>query len=89
MRGEYDDYDTPYSMFNLPSVFSDASLASDAIASYIGINFGDPDNGDAELRKAMNIGSVTGAMFHGVHQMNPIVNLLTSNDPNTLRYIAS
>lgn len=89
MRGEYDDYDTPYSIFNLPSVFSDASLASDAIASYIGINFGDPDNGDAELRKAMNIGSVTGAMFHGVHQMNPIVNLLTSNDPNTLRYIAS
>lgn len=89
MRGEYDDYDTPYSMFNLPSVFSDASLASDAIASYIGINFGDPDNGDAELRKAMNIGSITGAMFHGVHQINPIVNLLTSNDPNTLRYIAS
>lgn len=89
MRGEYDDYDTPYSMFNLPSVFSDASLASDAIASYIGINFGDPDNGDAELRKAMNIGSVTGAMFHGVHQINPIVNLLTSNDPNTLRYVAS
>lgn len=89
MRGEYDDYDTPYSMFNLPSVFSDASLASDAIASYIGINFGDPDNGDVELRKAMNIGSVTGAMFHGVHQINPIVNLLTSNDPNTLRYVAS
>ena len=89
MKGEYDDYDTPYSMFNLPSVFSDASLASDAIASYIGINFGDPDNGDAELRKAMNIGSVTGAMFHGAHQINPIVNLLTSNDPNTLRYVAS
>lgn len=89
IRGEYDDYNTPYSMFNLPSVFSDANLASDAIASYIGINFGDPDNGDDELRKAMNIGSVTGAMFHGVHQINPIVNLLTSNDPNTLRYIAS
>lgn len=89
MRGEYDDYNTPYSMFSLPSVFSDANLASDAIASYIGINFGDPDNGDAELRKAMNIGSVTGAMFHGVHQINPIANLLTSNDPNTLRYIAS
>ena len=89
IRGEYDDYNTPYSMFNLPSVFSDANLASDAIASYIGINFGDPDNGDDELRKAMNIGSVTGAMFHGAHQINPIVNLLTSNDPNTLRYIAS
>ena len=89
IRGEYDDYNTPYSMFNLPSVFSDANLASDAIASYIGINFGDPDNGDDELRKAMNIGSVTGAMFHGVHQINPIVNLLTSNDPNTLRYIVS
>lgn len=89
IRGEYDDYNIPYSMFNLPSVFSDANLASDAIASYIGINFGDPDNGDDELRKAMNIGSVTGAMFHGVHQINPIVNLLTSNDPNTLRYIAS
>ena len=88
MRGEYDDYNTPYSMFSLPSVFSDANLASDAIASYIGINFGDPDNGDAELRKAMNIGSVTGVMFHGVHQINPIANLLTSNDPNTLRYIA-
>lgn len=89
IRGEYDDYNTPHSMFNLPSVFSDANLASDAIASYIGINFGDPDNGNDELRKAMNIGSVTGAMFHGVHQINPIVNLLTSNDPNTLRYIAS
>lgn len=89
IRGEYDDYNTPYSMFSLPSVFSDANLASDAIASYIGINFGDPDNGDDELRKAMNIGSVTGAMFHGAHQINPIVNLLTSNDPNTLRYIAS
>ena len=88
-RGEYDDYNTPYSMFSLPSVFSDARLASDAVASYLGINFGDPDNGDAELRKAMDIGAVTGAMFHGVHTINPIVNLFGKNDPSTLRYIAS
>lgn len=86
-RGEYDDYAVTNSMFNLPSAFNDVGLAADAVASYIGINYGDPDNGNSELRKAMNIGLTTGGVFHASHVINPISNLLGKNDPTTARYL--
>ena len=68
MRGEYDDYNSPYfdstlfnpaTLFDIPSSIKDLELGTAALGCYLGINFGDPDNGNAELRKAMTTGAVT------------------------------
>ena len=76
MRGEYDDYNSPYfdstlfnpaTLFDIPSSIKDLELGTAALGCYLGINFGDPDNGNAELRKAMTTGAVTGMMFSGLH----------------------
>lgn len=94
MRGEYDDYDSPYfdstlfnpaTLFDIPSSIKDLELGTAALGCYLGINFGDPDNGDAELRKAMTTGAVTGMMFSGLHAFG-ISNLQRAHmDPNNLR----
>lgn len=73
MRGEYDDYDKQESAFDLPSLIDTASLASDAVAGYIGINFGDPDNGSEELRKAMEIGAMTSMWFRAPHAATNLI----------------
>lgn len=78
-RGEYDDYDAPESMFYIPSIFSDVRLASDAVSSYLGINFGDPDNGSDELRHAMNVGAITAMFFPMSHA---VTNLFNTNEDN-------
>lgn len=54
--GAYDDYKQPYSIFSIPDVLEDVGLSSAAWADLIGVNFDDPYNGDAQLRKAMAIG---------------------------------
>lgn len=73
-RGEYDNYSTGESSFYLPSVFDNQFLNADATAAYLGISSGDPDNGDAELRRSMEIGAMTGLLFRIPHN---IKNLLT------------
>ena len=64
-RGQYDDYAQQSSIFSLPSIFEDANLATDAVAAYIGILAGDPDNGSQQIRRAMQIGLTTGAIMGG------------------------
>jgi len=54
-------------MFSLPALMNTAGLAADAVAGYFGINFGDPDNGDDELQKAMEIGAITALWFRAPH----------------------
>lgn len=66
-RGEYDDYNRPISMFDIPSVFQDGKLGIESVLAYLGLLIGDPDNGDAELRKAMEIGAATGMWFNAGH----------------------
>lgn len=73
-RGEYDNYSTDESSFYLPSVFDNQFLNADAAAAYLGISSGDPDNGDAELRRSMEIGAMTGLLFRIPHNVK---NLLT------------
>lgn len=73
-RGEYDNYGIGESSFYLPSVFNNQFLNADATAAYLGISPGDPDNGDAELRRSMEIGAMTGLLFRAPHH---IKNLLT------------
>lgn len=74
--GEYDDYNSPefestlfnpFTLFDIPSSLRDLELGTAALGCYLGINFGDPDNGNAELRKAMTTGAVTGMLFSGLH----------------------
>ena len=94
MRGEYDDYNSPYfdstlfnpaTLFDIPSSIKDLELGTAALGCYLGINFGDPDNGNAELRKAMTTGAITGMMFSGLHAFG-ISNLQRAHmDPNNLR----
>lgn len=72
-RGEYDGYDRYQSSFDIPSVFEDAGLAFDSLLAYWGLNPSDPDNGDPELIKAMNIGAVTGMMFGLGHALTNVM----------------
>lgn len=78
-RGEYDNYAIGESSFYLPSVFDNQFLNADATAAYLGISSGDPDNGDAELRRSMEIGAMTGLLFRVPHN---IKNLLTPYKEN-------
>ena len=55
-RGEYAGYHEPYSIFNLPEMFRDVELSTQAIADFLGVNFGDPDNGSSNVRRAMLVG---------------------------------
>ena len=74
------------SMFCIDSLMNDLDLGADAIGCYLGINSGDPDNGDADLRKAMNIGFTTSMFFRAPHAAT---NILRSNADNTRNLIAS
>lgn len=63
--GMYDDNaDVDFGSFiNIKSLMNDAMLSIEAPLAYFGLNFGDPLNGDAELRKTMEIGAATGFLF--------------------------
>lgn len=65
-RGEYDKYNGVKSNFDIGSIFSDIRLGLESIADYYGINPYDPDNGDEELRKAMNTGVIEGMLNSGI-----------------------
>ena len=64
-RGEYDNYDVATSQFSLPSIFRDFRLGTDAMGAYLNMLYGDPDNGTPELRRAMQIGAVSGILGGG------------------------
>lgn len=64
--GTYDsntDDDFATNTFDLKSLVDDSRLAYNAVLSYYGLNFGDPLNGDAQLRESMNSGTATGLFF--------------------------
>jgi hypothetical protein len=54
------------SVFNVHSVFENTKMASQSIADYLGVNFGNPDNGSEDIRKAMNAGAIQGMMLGGI-----------------------
>ena len=81
-RGEYDDYTQSESMFDIPSLFDDLGIGAQATFAYAGFLPGDPNNGDEELKRAMRIGAVTGAMFHGTSALS---NFLPSEGRDNLR----
>lgn len=91
-RGEYDNYTVGESSFYLPSVFNNKFLNVDAIAAYLGISSGDPDNGDAELRRSMETGAMTGLLFRVPSNIKNLVlpykengGLLSTSDKYNLR----
>ena len=73
-RGEYDNYNGERSNFNISSLLSDVRLGIGAVAGYFGLNFGDPDNGTDELRKAMNTGVIASMLTS--QGMSLITNIL-------------
>lgn len=72
-RGEYDNYTAEQSSFYLPSVLDNQLLNAQATAAYLGINPGDPDNGDAELRRSMEIGAMTSLLFRIPHNVKNLL----------------
>lgn len=64
-RGEFDSDGYVKTAFNTESLLNNAYLAGEAVADYLGINYGDPDNGNKELQRAMEIGAVTRMFFGG------------------------
>ena len=56
---EYDGYDRPYSMLDIPEVFADVRLGSDAISSFLGLRNEDNE----QVRKAMLIGALAAGVF--------------------------
>ena len=71
-RGEYDDYNRPYTMFNVGDVLSNLQLSNTAFWDAMGLNPGDADNGSSELRKSMAIGLFTSFVFPlGVSTVTP------------------
>lgn len=72
-RGEYDNYVAGQSSFYLPSVLDNQLLNAQATAAYLGINPGDPDNGDAELRRSMEIGAMTSLLFRIPHNVKNLL----------------
>lgn len=61
-RGEYDNYKGVQSNFDIGSIFSDVRLGLESVADYYGVNPYDPDNGNEELKKAMNTGFIAGVL---------------------------
>ena len=83
-RGMYDKYSQEQSMLPLGSILEDAHLATDAVAAYMGILSGDPDNGSHQLRRAMQIGGITG-MLMGGGAFQALSNVFPSEDKDNLR----
>lgn len=83
-RGAYDDYSQSTSSLPLASVLEDVHLATDAVAAYMGVLSGDPDNGSQQLRNAMQIGGITGLMMGG-GSLQLLSNIVPSEGNDNLR----
>ena len=84
-RGEYDNYDRTSSLFNIPDVLDDIMISNQAIADYLGINYGDPDNGSEAIRKVMNIGAMVASMFPAAHKL---ATNIVPGDENNIRNLS-
>lgn len=62
-RGEYDNYAGAEEAISLPEVLFDLDMSTNSIADFIGLNPGSPEEGSSEIRKAMIIGGLSGALF--------------------------
>uniref|UniRef100_A0AAU8B7X4 Uncharacterized protein n=1 Tax=Dulem virus 42 TaxID=3145760 RepID=A0AAU8B7X4_9CAUD len=65
VRGEYDDYNRAYSMFDVAEIANIPGLYTEAMLDYLGLNSNDPDNASENIRQAMNIGFSASFMFSG------------------------
>ena len=77
--GRYDNYNENRSNFDPGSFIADLDLGANAALSYLGLNFGNPYNGDEDLRHAMNVGFAVSQMFRAPAALS---NLHKSSDDN-------
>lgn len=85
-NGMYDD-EVQYTFgpnISIKSLADDQRLAFDAVLSYFGLNFGDPLNGDDELRHAMESGAATGLMFPFIGN---IMSNIRGRNPESIRQL--
>lgn len=83
-RGYYDDYIRSEQTFSLGEMAADLNLSAEAIADYLGINFGDEFNGDKSVRVAANLGAVASIYIPAV--LGGMSNLHRSNANNLRNY---
>ena len=83
--GRYDNYNENKSNFDPGSFIDDLDLGANAALSYLGLNFGNPYNGDEDLRHAMNVGFAVSQMFRAPAALS---NLHKSSDDNLRNAIA-
>ena len=83
--GRYDNYNENKSNFDPGSFIADLDLGANAALSYLGLNFGNPYNGDEDLRHAMNVGFAVSQMFRAPAALS---NLHKSSDDNLRNAIA-
>lgn len=83
-RGLYDQYSQEQSILPMSSILEDVRLSTDAVAAYMGILSGDPDNGAHQLRRAMQIGGITG-MLMGGGAFQAVSNIFPSDGKDNLR----
>ena len=83
--GRYDNYNENRSNFDPGSFIDDLDLGANAALSYLGLNFGNPYNGDEDLRHAMNVGFAVSQMFRAPAALS---NLHKSSDDNLRNAIA-
>lgn len=83
--GRYDNYNENRSSLDPGSFIADLDLGANAALSYLGLNFGNPYNGDEDLRHAMNVGFAVSQIFRAPAALS---NLHKSNDDNLRNAIA-
>ena len=83
--GRYDNYNENRSNFDPGSFIDDLDLGANAALSYLGLNFGNPYNGDEDLRHAMNVGFAVSQIFRAPAALS---NLHKSSDDNLRNAIA-
>ena len=87
-RGLYDEESPDYDYgrgIDLRSLMDNQNLATEAALAYFGLDFGDPLNGDDQLRQQMEIGALTSLWFGLGHQV--LAN--ATNNPESLRKFVS
>ena len=82
-RGDYDNYNTPYNMLNVPEIFANGDMSIQGLYAYMGLPGYDPDFSVENIRKAFNIGALSSGIFSGF--LHALTNVRRSSGNDNIR----
>ena len=82
-RGDYDNYNTPYNMLNVPEIFANGDMSIQGLYAYMGLPGYDPDFSVENIRKAFNIGALSSGIFSGF--LHGLTNVRRSSGNENIR----